>query len=140
MAKDMEEKQQKQKWQQDLRELVKGDIVHVRYHRGGQETWIPGKIIRRLGPLTYLVQVRVQRRYVHVDHLRLTAESDSYWSVSENTVPMIPNVLESVRALSPVSDDSVCQPVSVHKKIQIHLSGNSKARLWYHQHHCLLPW
>ena len=112
MAKDMEEKQQKQKWQYDrsgvkLCELVKEDTVHVRNHRGGQEKWIPGKIIRRLELLTYFVQVRVQRHYVHVDHLRLTAESDSYWSVSENTMPMIPNVP------SPMSDESVCQPVSV---------------------------
>ena len=96
-----------------LGELVKGDTVHVRNHRGGQEKWIPGKIIRRLGPLTYLVQVRVQRPYVQVDHLRLTAESDSYRSVSENTVPMIPNVLGSVSVPSPLSDQSVCQPVSV---------------------------
>ena len=77
-SKGMEKKQQKQMWQHDrsgvkLLELVKGDTVHVRNHRGGQETWIPGKIIRRLGPLTYLVQLRVQRRYVHVNHLRLTA-------------------------------------------------------------------
>ena len=80
--------------------------------------WIPGKIIRRLGPLTYLVQIRAKRRYVQVDHLRLTAESDSYRSVSENTVPMIPNVLESVSVPSPVSDESVCQAVSVPQNTQ----------------------
>ena len=54
----------------------------------------------------------------HVDHLRLTAESDSYRSVSANIAPMIPNVLESVRAPSPVSDESVCQPVSVPQNTQ----------------------
>ena len=61
---------------------------------------------------------------MHVDHLRLTAENDSYRSVSENTVPMIPNLLESVSVPSPVSDESFCQPVSVPQntqKNQIHL-------------------
>ena len=87
-------------------------------HRGGQEKWIPGKITKRLGPLTYRVQFRAQRRYVHVNHSRLTAESDSYQPASENTVPMIPNVLESVSVPSPVSDESVCQPVSVPQNTQ----------------------
>ena len=50
---------------------------------------------------------------MQVDHLRLTVESDSYRYVSENTMPMIPGVLESVSVPSPVSDESVCQPVSV---------------------------
>ena len=61
----------------------------MRNHRGGQEKWISGKLIRRLGPLTYLVQVRAQRRYAHVDHLRLTAESDSFRSVAENSVQSV---------------------------------------------------
>lgn len=77
LERHMEEKQTQQKEQHDrsrvkLRELVSGDPVHVRNHRGsGPPKWVAGKIIRRLGPLTYLVQVRAQRRYVHVDHLRL---------------------------------------------------------------------
>ena len=64
------------------------------------------------------MQVRAQGRYVHADHLRLTAESDSYRSVSENTVPMIPNELEPVSVPSPVSDESVCQSVSVPQNTQ----------------------
>ena len=59
LAKDVEEKQQTQKLHHDqrgvkLRELVKGDPVHVRNHRDGLQKWVPGTIIRRLGPLTYL--------------------------------------------------------------------------------------
>ena len=62
----------------------------------------------------------------HVDHVRLTAESDSYRSVSENIAPMIPNVLESVRAPSPVSDESVCQPVSVPQNTRSICQGTAR--------------
>ena len=33
------------------------------------EKWVPGTVIRRLGPLTYLVRVGRQLRYAHIDHL-----------------------------------------------------------------------
>ena len=44
--------------------------------------------------MTYLVQVSAQCHFVHVDHTRLMAESDSYRYVTENAVPVIPTVLE----------------------------------------------
>ena len=43
---------------------------------GGVEKWVPSTVIRRLGPLTYLVKVGQQLRYVHVDHL-LQAEREN---------------------------------------------------------------
>lgn len=44
--------------------------VRVRNVRGGREKWIPGIIVERKGPLTYLVRVPGNdRRFVHVDHL-----------------------------------------------------------------------
>ena len=98
-----------------LLELVKGHPVDERNHRGGQEKWVSGKIIRRLGSLTYLVQVRAQRRYVHLDHVRPTAESDSYRSVSQNAVPVDQSL---------VNDESVYQTMSVPEKNQTHLSRN----------------
>ena len=54
------------------------------------------------------MQDRAQRRHVHVDHHNLTAESDFDRSVSENTVPVVLYMLESVTDPSPVSDESVC--------------------------------
>ena len=56
----MEENQQKQpKRSENMkpRELVCGDTVHVRNHLYGQVKWEPGTVVRRLGPLTYLIQV-----------------------------------------------------------------------------------
>ena len=55
-----------------LRELSPRDSVNVRNTRGGMEKWVPGTVIRRLGPLTYLVRVGRQLRYVHIDHLLQT--------------------------------------------------------------------
>ena len=52
-----------------MQELSPRDSVNVRNTRGGVEKWVPGTVIRRLGPLTYLVRVGCQLRYVHVDLL-----------------------------------------------------------------------
>jgi len=46
--------------------------VNVRNTRGGMEKCVPGTVIRRLEPLTYLVRVGRQLRYVHIDHLLQT--------------------------------------------------------------------
>ena len=38
--------------------------------RGGKEKWIPGTVVKIMGPLTYLVKVPGNnKRFVHVDHL-----------------------------------------------------------------------
>ena len=65
-----------------LREMVFGDLSHVRNHRGDQDKWISVRTTKAV--VIHLVQVRAQRRCVHVDHRRLTAtaQSDSYRSVS----------------------------------------------------------
>ena len=52
--------------------LSSRDSVNVRNIQGGVEKWVPGTVIRGLGPLTYLVKVRPQLHYVHVDHLLQT--------------------------------------------------------------------
>lgn len=52
------------------RELFLGQRVLVRIIRPGQ-AWIPGTVVERNGPLSYLVQVsdnRVWKR--HIDHVR----------------------------------------------------------------------
>ena len=51
-----------------LRELSPRDSVNVQNTRGGMKKWVPGTVLRRLGPLTYLVRVGRQLRYVHIDH------------------------------------------------------------------------
>ena len=60
--------------------MVFGDLGHVRNHRGVQDKWISDRTTKAV--VIHLVQVRAQRGCVHVDHRRLTAQNDSYRSVS----------------------------------------------------------
>ena len=60
-----------------MRELSWRDSVNVRNTWGGVEKWVPGTVIRRLGPLTYLMKVGRQLRYVPVDHLLRTERENS---------------------------------------------------------------
>jgi len=53
------------------------DRVRVRSHRNGEEKWMPGTIVKRLGPLTYLVRVGEDVRHIHVDHLLRSGETIS---------------------------------------------------------------
>ncbi len=60
-----------------MRELSPRDSVSVRNTWGGVEKWVPCTVIRRFGPLTYLVRVGRQLRYVHIDHLMQTQRLNS---------------------------------------------------------------
>ena len=72
----VEKKQEQQKTSHDgkqpkLREFQSGQPVLVRNHRSDQRvTWVPGIIMCRKGPHTYLCRVHGRIRYVHVNHLR----------------------------------------------------------------------
>ena len=76
---DQQGKQQRQhdKSRVKMRELSPRDSVNVRNTRGGVGKWVPGTVIRRLGPLTYLVRVGRQLHYVHIDHLLQTQRLNS---------------------------------------------------------------
>lgn len=73
--KHVKEKQEQVKLQHDgshinTRVLQIGDIVSVKSRfRGGQWKWMPGKVQKVIGPLTYIVKVGSKLRYVHIDHL-----------------------------------------------------------------------
>ena len=76
----IEKHQQQQKQSHDKRtELVifsKDETVLVRNQRG-KERWLPGRIVKQKGPVTYLVRVGSQIRYCHVDHLLRTGVKPS---------------------------------------------------------------
>ncbi|XP_060075136.1 uncharacterized protein K02A2.6-like [Ylistrum balloti] len=57
-----------------VRSFVVNQTVRVRNFRGGLEKWVPGKIVKQLGPLTYLVRVGPNIRYAHVDHVVSSGE------------------------------------------------------------------
>ncbi|CAJ1066281.1 uncharacterized protein K02A2.6-like [Xyrichtys novacula] len=79
LAGTVEEKQQSQKKYHDkgrtkLRELSAGDQVSVGNFREGKEKWMRGTVVKRLGPVSYLVNDGVRERTVHIDHLLLLHE------------------------------------------------------------------
>lgn len=70
----VEHKQAKQKLYHDkerlkLREFQENDQVRVKNFRGGDEKWTAATVIKRLGPVTYLVWEGHRQRSVHVDHM-----------------------------------------------------------------------
>jgi len=89
---DQQGKQQRQhdKSRVKMRELSPRDSVNVRNTRGGVEKWVPGTVIRRLGPLTYLVRVGRQLRYVHIDHLLQTRRLKSEEAFDEVDLEELP--------------------------------------------------
>ncbi len=110
-----------------------GDNVRVRSHRGERESWLPGEVVKVIGPQTYLVHVAGKTRYVHMDHLRSSGETSSAWeSASSLPIPqdwhppdrpvLAPQPVEAQREIPPqmskedqasvkVIPDSVCVPV-----------------------------
>ena len=103
--------QQQDKSRVKLRELSSRDSVNVRNTRGGVEKWVSGTVIGRLGPLTYLVKVGRQLRYVHVDYLLRTERENSEEVLDEEgfddvfpeerAVPMLSLKLTSGTSTSP---------------------------------------
>lgn len=58
--------------------------------RGGVEKRVPGTVIRRLGPLTYLLKVGRQLHHVHVDHLLRTERENSEEVLDEEGFDVFP--------------------------------------------------
>ncbi|XP_060076454.1 uncharacterized protein LOC132556082 [Ylistrum balloti] len=72
--KQMMQKEHHDKGRVKVRSFVVNQTVRVRNFRGGLEKWVPGKIVKQLGPLTYLVRVGPIIRYAHVDHIVSSGE------------------------------------------------------------------
>ena len=70
--------------------------MSVRNHRGGEEKWVLGTVVKRLGPLTYLVRVGRELRYVHIEHLvknKCMQVGDNVIPEEDNTFPLVPGSL-----------------------------------------------
>ena len=121
----MEEKQHKQQRKIEnakLREVVFGDTVYICNHFYGQVKWAPGTVVRRLGPLTYLIQVHGKRRYVHIDNIRSTSEVDvSVTSAPvlpyHNIPPVVPNSVPNLIVTSISENIENCESSTVDKGI-----------------------
>ncbi|MGH0136768.1 UNVERIFIED_CONTAM: hypothetical protein FKN15_070941 [Acipenser sinensis] len=80
LATTVENKQELQKLHHDkgtlsLRELTPQQQVLGRNFRGGREKWNGATVIKRMGPVTYLIQEGLRRRTVHIDHLLVKREN-----------------------------------------------------------------
>lgn len=84
------------------RSFERNQKVRVRNFRGGMEKWLIGQVVRQCGPLTYLVRVGPNIRYVHVDHLLSTGEKVESGLPSVRPVS-VPIVREPVMPSLPVS-------------------------------------
>ncbi len=81
-----------------LRNFTVGEIVRVKSHVRGVETFLKGSIAKQLGPLTYLVKIGTKCRFTHVDHLLKTGERHLSPEDLEDNVPVSasPSVMESM--------------------------------------------
>jgi hypothetical protein len=88
-----------------------GEPVLAKDYRMRKETWIPGVIVRVLGPCTYMVQVGDLLWKRHIDQLRATNGDimDKYNSVSE-VVPQDIDILPPVVRESNNVEEQVCDP------------------------------
>lgn len=98
LASAVEEKQRQQIKYHDKkgvksRELRVNQSVLVRNHRDSKERWIPGIVVKKKGPLTYLVKCGQRIRFVHIEHL-LSSEIPPKEIAEE--LPVIPEVLPPI--------------------------------------------
>ena len=74
-----------------LREFTDRQLVRVKNCvDSGVVKFVLGSIVKRLGPLRYLVRVGHRTRYCHVDHLRSTGETTADTSDEGSTTPVPP--------------------------------------------------
>ncbi|KAL1452299.1 hypothetical protein MTO96_043849 [Rhipicephalus appendiculatus] len=86
-----------------------GDYVLVRTVRGELVKWRPGKVVSVKSPVTYLVYVDKQTRFVHADHLRCTSLKPEYVEGcgDEMSLPHASDVLEGEnRSVQPAVSSS----------------------------------
>ena len=75
----VEDKQEEAKVYHDkkvpqLRNFVKNERVRIRNFRDSIVNFVPGIIVRRTGPVNYLVRTGRNIRYVHIDHIIKSGE------------------------------------------------------------------
>ncbi|CAL8071712.1 unnamed protein product [Orchesella dallaii] len=67
-----------------FRQFSQGQDVWVKTFGKNEETWTFGKVIKALGPVTYLVEVSGNQMRRHVDHLRAAPQRNQDFVVDEN--------------------------------------------------------
>jgi hypothetical protein len=92
-----------------VREFNPGDRVSVwNPRKDGRNKWLPGTVVQRLGPTSYLVNVEERVRYVHIDHLtsREAMSTQTVTSGDSSLAESLPTSAESAVS-SPSSTTSL---------------------------------
>ena len=120
LSKVVEKKQEEQKHHHDnkrvkYREFQSKDKVMVRNFRGGKDDkWIPGVVVRRKGPVNYLVRVGAKIRFVHIDHLleaSMCEQSNTSQESVEKLLSGVPPIMPTVSSEVVVEKPTVNSPV-----------------------------
>ena len=90
IAESVEKQQKNQQRYHDLanhklREFKMHDGVQVKNFQGGAVKWKYGVVVKRLGPLNYLVKIGNQTKKVHVDHMLPNSLTDQNLKENDTT-------------------------------------------------------
>lgn len=124
---EMEKKQLENKSKADCRRgreraFEVGDKIFVRTVRQEKLNWLPGVVIRRISPVTYVVKEGKRNRFVHADHLKknftkeepdeelvVLAPKENFESTDRPTPPRTP---EADPAVAKEIEEVIPPPVS----------------------------
>ena len=109
-----------------VREFKIGDKVQVRNYRG-TEKWANGNVVKRCGPLTYLVDIGTHQRFVHVDQLVLLRNQSSsgfgfdvgFGTDSFHVTQQLDDRKYQAPEIGDIADSSVHDTVSVTNPVQV---------------------
>ena len=115
LARRVEKQQAAQKYHHDrgdspVRLFMEGEEVRIRNFRDGAEKWIRATVLKRLGPVTYLIQEGQRQRTVHVDHMLPWRESVGGPSPTLSPPAAVGVPCITVPVVSPSSPVSELQP------------------------------
>ena len=75
---------------------------------GSRPKWLPGVILQRLGPVSYLVESNSALRHVHVDHLKIAGAAES----EEAPTPAARHTQPPITPLMPAIAEPLPPPVT----------------------------
>ena len=112
----MNAQQAKQKLHHDrswvkMRDFAASDSVSVRNMQGTYAKWIPGTVIRRLGPLTYLVRMGHRLRFVYIDHMLQAHSVDNTGGVEptlDEPATVSQGAAREQKSVSPATSSQSC--------------------------------
>jgi len=99
------------------KDFLLGENTLVQNLRSSNPKWITGKIVKKLGPLTYLVQINGQEHKHHIDQLLPLSQQNVEISSSQNNEDFFVPTLPAVSTESQWQNDNTvcCNPPRARK-------------------------